>query len=208
ASTQNMQITLPTGTKFLDEDGNALSGSELKVSIMNADTDKPDALKVFPGGSLATSGVIPAGSSMAVSGTFNPAAVTTIEFLLNGQPVRHFSQPIQLTQQLDPNFFNAATEAPVAAGDQLAVYSYTPSDGHWRYEQDVTVSTLDGALVSIFEIDHLTSFMSGNFMEACVRPAVVQLDASWFSAGVSYPLTVEAVVAGKVVQQLTLSANA
>src|SRR5690606_18814344 len=67
ASTQNMQITLPTGTKFLDEDGNALSGSELKVSIMNADTDKPDALKVFPGGSLATSGVIPAGSSTAVS---------------------------------------------------------------------------------------------------------------------------------------------
>ncbi len=208
AAAQTMQITLPAGTQFLDENGNVLSGSELKVSIVNADTDKPGALKIFPGGNLATDGVFPAGSSTAVSGTFNPAALTNIEFFLDGGPVRQFSQPIQISQQLDPNFVNTVTEAPVAPGDQLTIYSYSSSDAHWRYERETTVSMVDGMPVSTFETDHLTWYMSGNFMQACTEPAAIQLDASWFSTGVSYPLTVEAVVAGKVVQQLTLSANA
>lgn len=207
ASEQSVQITLPAGTQFLDESGNVLTGNELTATIINSDTDKPDALKIFPGGSLATDNIIPAGSSSATSGVFNPAALTSVEFFLNGIPIKHFSQPIQITQQLDPNFHNVTTNASVAAGDQLAVFSYSTGEAQWQYQQEATIVAEGGNLLSTFSTDHLSWFLSGNFLQACAQPATVQLEASWFDSGVSYPLTFEAIVAGKVAASFVLSVS-
>src|SRR5690606_19792849 len=108
----------------------------------------------------------------------------------------------------DPAFHNTTTDAPVAIGDILPVYSYSITDTRWQYEQDATVALVDGVPTTTFETDHLTWFLSGNFLQACEQPATVQLDASWFAAGVSYPLTLEAVVAGKVAGSFQLSVSA
>src|SRR5690606_32412082 len=129
-------------------------------------------------------------------------------FFLDGAPVKRFSQPIQISQQLDPAFHNSDTDAPVAAGDALSVYSYTTADARWQYEQDATVALVGGVPTTTFQTDHLTWFLSGNFLQACAQPATVQLNAPWFDAGVSYPLTIEAVVAGKVAISFRLSVNA
>jgi len=208
ASEQSVQITLPVGTQFLDENGNILTGTELTASIINADTDKEGALSIFPGGSLATSNIYLAESSNAYSGVFNPAAFTNIEFFVGGVPVRRFSQPIEIAQQLDPGFHNVNTDAPIALGDQLTIFSYFTHEARWDYEQEATVEADGDALVSTFSTDHLTWFLSGNFLQACEQPATIQLEASWFDSSVSYPLTIEAVVAGKVAAAITVSINA
>jgi len=206
-SEQAAQITLPAGTQFLDENGKPLQGGQLSAQIINVDTDKEEALSIFPGGQLATTGVYPAGSNAPVSGVFNPAAVTSIEFFVDGQPVRRFSQPIVVSQQIGSDFQHGITGLPVQAGDVLDVYSYTLADARWVYEREAVVSQADGQLYATFEIDHLSWYLNGNFTTSCPEPTTVTLQASWFDANITYPLTVEAVMAGKVVQRFTASVN-
>src|SRR5690606_12917573 len=107
--------TLPAGTKFMDQKGKQLQCGQLSAQIINVNTDKEEALSIFPGGQLATTGVYPAGSSAPVSGVFNPAAVTSIEFFVDGQPVRRFSQPIVVSQQIGGDFQHGITGLSVQA---------------------------------------------------------------------------------------------
>lgn len=197
---QRVRITLPAGTQFLDENGNVLRGSQLTALIVNVDTDKEDALKIFPGSSLATENIYQAGATSPVSGVFNPGALTNIQFFLDGTPVKRFSQPIEIGQQLQAGFREV--------GDAVSVYSHAIAEARWQHEHEVLATETDGIMESVFQTDHLTWFLSGDFMRACDEPATVQLQASWFDAGVSYPLTVEAIIGNKVAMSFTVTVNA
>ncbi|MBK1441638.1 hypothetical protein JHJ32_16685 [Parapedobacter sp. ISTM3] len=207
-SEQTTRITLRAGTQFLDADGNIITGNTLSGLIVNTDTDKETSLDIIPGGSLATSNVYTNGNNSPVGGAFNPAALTNINFFVDGAPVSYFSQPIEIAQQIDDGFYNLGTNTQVQAGDALSVYSHTAADFRWTYEQETVVTQTDELLFASYETDHLTWFMSGNFAPGCPQPANITLNASWFEAGITYPLTIEAVMAGKVVRRFVASVNA
>ncbi|SEL25788.1 hypothetical protein [Parapedobacter koreensis] len=205
---QTTRITLRAGTQFLDANGNVINGSTLTALIVNLDTDKESSLAFFPGGKLTSNNVYPEGATAPVPGAFNPAAITSIEFFVDGTPVKYFSQPIGIDQQVDEAFHNLATGAPIQVGDLLSVYTHVVADVQWNHDQQATITQADDMLFSSYETDHLTWFFSGNFTEGCFEPVTITFNTSWFETGTTYPLTVEAVMAGKVIDRFTASINA
>lgn len=207
-ASQTAGIKLSEGTGFLDENANAIQGENLNLSVVYLDASKETALGVFPGGGLNADNVLPAGGGQVTSGAFNPSAVVNIEFFIGTTPVKRFNKPISLSIGLDPAFYNLGTGAVIKEGDQLSVYSYEVSSAQWRFEKFVTVEMKDGKPVANFETDHLTWYMVGNYINSCTEPALLRFSGNWMLAGNSYPLKVEALLGGKVINSLQASVSA
>lgn len=207
-ASQTAGIKLSEGTGFLDENTNAIQGENLNLSVVYLDASKETALSVFPGGGLNSDDVIAAGGAQVTSGSFNPSAVVNIEFFVGTTPVKRFNKPISLSIGLDPAFHNLNTGATLKEGDQLSVYSYEVSSAQWHFEKFVTVEMKDGKPVANFDTDHLTWYMVGNYINSCTEPALLRFSGNWMIAGNTYPLKVEALLAGKVINSLQVSVSA
>ncbi|WP_134090049.1 hypothetical protein [Olivibacter sp. XZL3] len=197
-------VRISRGTQFHEINGNLLEGSTLNSTLITLDAAIPEALAVFPGGSLIARGVRKT-DGIHADGVFNPAAVSNIDFTVGGGEVRGFSQAINVAMEIDPAFTNLRTGGTVQAGDQLEIYSYNTGEGVWKYEQDVSVSSTDGQLVAEFETDHLTWYMVGNFVESCNTPSSFNLTGSWLQDNFNYPFTVRALIGNRVITTLEAS---
>src|SRR5690606_1083408 len=154
-------------------------------------------LRIFPGGGLISDNVqTPTGNT---AGTFIPAGLVNIDMSVGGVAVKHFNQPITVGIQIDPSFTNMNTGGIVKAGDELSIYSYEAGAAHWKYEGNGTVEMIGGKPTVTFETTHLTWFMVGNFVPSCPSYQSLTLTGTWLTAGIKYPMVVEAMVAGKVV---------
>lgn len=184
-------ITVPAGVQFRDGEGVILTGSALTVNVTNIDATDDDALVLFPGGTLRAQGVEgPNGETF--NGSFNPAGTVTITMTIGGQQVREFSQPIQISMDLDPAFISS-TGTPIAAGSILSIYSYTISNPIWQYEKNVTVTgSAATGFKANFAIDHLSTFVGGEFVESCAAGSVINFTADWITQGFTYPVVVQA----------------
>lgn len=206
-SNNRVDVKLPDGTSFQDESGNTLTGSTLTSVLVNLDPSKESALSVFPGGSLTTNNVIAEGQTNASAGTFVPAAVINFELRLGNTQVRNFSKPITLAMQLDPDYINVNTGSRLQAGETLGVYSYHVGTAQWKFEKNVVVENIGGRMIANFETDHLTWYMVGAYVSACPSPVALNLDAPWMEDGMTYPLKVEALLGGKVINSIQVSAT-
>ncbi|GEP96912.1 hypothetical protein [Chitinophaga cymbidii] len=196
-ATEVTKITMPAATQFQDAGGNTLAGGQLGAVIAHVDPSKESALRIFPGGGLISNNVqTPTGNT---AGTFIPAGLVNIDMSVGGVAVKHFSQPITVGIQIDPSFTNMNTGGIVKAGDELSIYSYETGAANWKYEGNGTVEMIDGKPTVAFETTHLTWFMVGNFVSSCPSYQSLTLTGTWLTAGIKYPMVVEAMVAGKVV---------
>lgn len=200
-------ITVPAGVQFRDAAGVVITGNALTVNVTSIDATDEDALVLFPGGSLQAAGVQGPDGQTIANGSFNPAGTTTITMSVGGKQVRQFSQPIQISMDLDPAF-ESANGAPIAAGSVLSIYSYTPTNPVWQYEQNVTVtgSAATGYKAN-FTVDHLTTFVAGDFVESCGVQNLIAFTADWMPQGYTYPVRVQAVWNGKVLHNTQFSVS-
>ncbi|TJZ59874.1 hypothetical protein FAZ15_13340 [Sphingobacterium olei] len=203
----NIDISLPAGLQFRDASGNAIVGGVLTANVSSIDASDPAALALFPGGKLTSDAVVgPNGETQ--SGTFNPAATTVIKMSVGGTSVRQFSAPIAISMGINPDFVDATTGQPVMAGTQLSIYSYDESDPNavWKYEKNATVTGSAATGYSLnFDIDHLTTFVAGNFVASCDPVSTIDFTADWMAQGFTYPLVVQAVQHGNVIASSTFS---
>lgn len=209
-STENdtkVDIGLPAGLQFQDESGAVITGGVLTANVSTINTKDPEALATFPGGKLTADAVVGPGGVQQV-GTFNPAATTVIKMSVGGRSVRRFSTPIQVAMTVSPDFTDATTGLPVTAGTELSIYSYDETDPNsvWQYEKNaiVTGSAQTGYSLS-FTIDHLTTFVAGNFVASCDPVSTINFTADWMAQGFTYPLVVQAVQYGNVIASATFS---
>lgn len=186
--TETVSIALPAGTQFKDASGNVVSAGSLSVSTIVGNTSSNEVLGLFPGGSLTLPEVVTSGGAKA-AGTLLPAALTEISMNAGGTPVKTFSQPIDITMQLDQNYFNPKTNAVIKAGDQLDVYSYSADNGVWTYENTGTVITASGKLALKVATTHLTWFTAASMIPLCSNSYSIKFSASWLAAGVTHPVT-------------------
>lgn len=207
-TTGTAEIKLSPGTNFQDPQGNVIPGDHLNLRMVYLETAIEKALGLFPGGSLNSSNVVAEGGTLVTSGSFNPAAVVSIDFFIGTTPVKKFNQPIQLNIGLDPAFYNITTGATLKTGDQLSVYSYDVATAQWQFEKHVTVEMKNGKPVANFETSHLSWYMIGNYLNSCSNPAILRFSGNWMITGNTYPLKVEALLAGKVLKSLQVSLNA
>lgn len=182
-------IDIDAGTQFRDANGAVLSGGTLATTLVNIDPRSEGGLSVFPGGSLSSE-MIRDASGNIIAGTFNPAAVTDIEFTVGGQEVSSFSKPITITQDIDPTYINSATNAVAKVGDIISVYSYKSETGMFQYEGPGTVVQNGSSLALEYQVTHLTTWIGSDLGEACASSSLRLDGSAWMQEGVSYPLRV------------------
>lgn len=181
-------IDLEAGTQFRNDAGQVVSGGTLTTILTNIDPRTEGGLKVFPGGSLSSEMITDANGNV-VTGTFNPAAVTDIEFRIGSQNITSFSKPITITQDIDPTYINSATNSAAKVGDMINVYSYKSETGMFQFEGVGTIIQNGANLALRYDVTHLTTWIGSDLGEACASSSL-RLQGSWMKEGVTYPLRV------------------
>ncbi|MFC3031496.1 hypothetical protein ACFOEE_03030 [Pseudoalteromonas fenneropenaei] len=155
----NTNVTVPAGTTLQDENGNAVSGTEVSLNVATAATTA----------SATTAGIgdiIPAGLNSGTSTSVRqPLAAANIEMLDNaGNKIKKFSSPITLT-------LSVPESAGVTTGDTLKVSSYDEDKAKWTLDEfTATVGAFDAAsktYAASFQTSHLTLFTSTKEEPAC-----------------------------------------
>lgn len=187
-------IALPAGTQFQDANGKVLTGGAVQLQMAHFDTKYPESVALFPGGGFSSPEVIgPDGQQMAA--TILPASFASVDLTVGSTAVRKFNQPITVSMQIDPAYQNLQTNAAVKPGDRLSVFSFEVGEGKWKYEQDVTVSMVNGKLTASFPTNHLTWFSVGQYTNSCTQGLTLEFKGAWLKETQS-PVTVVAEILG------------
>ncbi|EOR95623.1 hypothetical protein ADIARSV_1229 [Arcticibacter svalbardensis MN12-7] len=200
AATSSLVSTLKivSGTQFLNASGQVLSGDRFTSVLVNLDPRTPAGIALFPGESLTSEAIVNA-AGQTITGTFVPAGVTDIEFYLNDVEVKSFSKDVTMIQDIYPAYINPKTKAVVKVGDLLEIFSYEVTTGIFKFERTVPViSQNNGKLAVTYPISHLTAYIAG-FVEGACSNSSLQLNATWMTPGVTYPLNVKFVNAANQV---------
>jgi hypothetical protein len=131
-----VEASIPAGTKLLDKDGNEITGSvKMDMALFPNDANgeaEPgkSPLKSFPGG---VNDVKPAGGS---SGYFVSGGLTALELTgPGGEKVTDFAGgAVDVTTTVPQSTINPNTNAALADGDLLPIWSYDESTGEWTQE--------------------------------------------------------------------------
>ena len=184
-------VNLPAGVQMRDAAGTVITGSSVKIDMVNYEAKDPATNELFPGASLNAPDVVgPDGQS--TSAFFIPAGFTSIKMYVGDKQVRNFSAPISVNIELDPTFQPASTGLNVKAGDQLPVYSYDVNTGQFKYETVGTAAlNTRGKLSVTFPTNHLTVFVVGDVFNTknCVSPKFTFL-APWLDDA-TLPVVIE-----------------
>ncbi len=202
----NMTMTIPSGTQFLDDAGNIITGNSLQVTVTNIDGNINEATRLLPGGTLRADQVILKDGRTA-SGTFSPIAVAKVKMLVNTTEVKKFSKAIMVQMPVSAKHISPISGETLTAGKSYQIFSYS-ADETWRYEQNSSVSGSAAKGYSInFPISHLSYFLAGEFGEACTSARVIKFSGDWMANGSTYPIQVDAIWGGKVIFSNQYSIN-
>jgi hypothetical protein len=154
---ENVTITIPAGTKFLDADGNVIipqsAADSLSGTIVFYSTHTAYSMNSFPGGSVMSDSIITPNGK--ISGFHQSAGMSYIEMSLGGKDVKSFTSPVIYDITMDPNYISASTNAPVAPGEILSVMNFDYEKNRWDYISDDTLKYIGGTLRGRFSITKL-----------------------------------------------------
>lgn len=158
---ESAKVTIPAGTQVEDVNGNAINASSLTSSIVDFSALSTTSYGSFPGG-FSPANIVDANGNQLNGGqpiNFVSAGLISIKMSAEGTPVRHFSQPLQVSMKLDPATTNFTTGNPIQPGDVVPLWSLDEGTGQWKSEGNVTIaSDQNGNLVANFQTTHLCCF--------------------------------------------------
>lgn len=194
----NMTMTIPSGTQFLDEKGEIITGNSLQVTVTSIDGNNRDAQVLLPGGSLRSDEVILEDGKTS-SGTFSPLAIAQVRMLVNATVVKKFSKPILVRMTVPSRHISPITRQSIVAGKSFQIFSNSTGES-WRYERNSTVtgSAMNGYSVQ-FPISHLSYILAGEFGEGCGSARVIHFSGDWMKNETTHPIQVEAIWGDKVI---------
>ncbi|NJB82482.1 hypothetical protein [Wenyingzhuangia aestuarii] len=163
AKQQELVITLPENTSFLDRKGNTLSGNDLIVDIGSFDPSNSESTDNYPGGFLVSEIDTPDGESQDIA--FVTAGFTTLNMTVGGEEVKSFDKPISVCMDIDPNTINPETNQPIQEGETIDIWSYDEEDAKWVHEKTGTVGRENGKLCVVFETTHLSFWNLDYFLK-------------------------------------------
>lgn len=187
----NIELLVPAGTRFLDAEGNVVTGSSLRVGVMSIDPNNPDAQALLPGGSLISDGVLLEDGSTS-AGAFAAAGLVDIKMVVNGVTIRSFSKPLTVNMPLSPDFVSPRSGQGLVDGHILQIFSNSDTDNIWKFESNnAAAGTLATGHNISFPITHLTFFLAGEFAASCESARTVTFSGDWMQNGSTYPIIVE-----------------
>jgi len=176
-------ITIPAGTQVMDANNNVINAAQLKSSVVQYGSGTPAIANIFPGG-LAPSNVVDAAGAAIPGGVnFVTAGLLSINMTAGTTPVKKFSKPVDIVQELQPGLINFQNGTPVKAGDVIPLWSLNEETGQWKAEGNAAVSldAVSGKLVAKYAISHLSgwnldwSWSAFGSYNSVVRPLVINL---------------------------------
>lgn len=176
-------ITIPAGTQVMDANNNVINAAQLKSSVVQYGSGTAAIANIFPGG-MSPSNVVDANGAAIPGGVnFVTAGLLSINMTAGTTPVKKFSQPVEIVQELQTGLINFQNGTPVKAGDVIPLWSLNEETGQWKAEGNATVNldTVTGKLVAEYNITHLSGWnldwawgsFGGN--TSVIRPLVINL---------------------------------
>ncbi|OHX65271.1 hypothetical protein [Flammeovirga pacifica] len=162
------KVIIPAGTTFMDADGNPITGTNLSATLVNFDASSQSALSSFPGG-FSPVGVLNENGEMEGDISFITAGFASIDMYIDGTEIKEFSQPIQITTQINQDVLNPDTEENIKVGDEVPIWSYSRDDGTWEYHSTETVSSSNGSLEVNYTTDHLSWYNLDYYGRRCSK---------------------------------------
>jgi len=204
---EKLELHLPAGNRFFDENGQALSGTrELSLITYSA----AGAQSRLPDGGTAAKPLNAGGKPLANPFTVSRVAgMVSIEMSTKNQEViRSFKEPLQAVMQLNPNTLHPVTGKPIKAGDRLDIISYDTDEGVWKLEGETAVSkNAGGALVAEFPIPHLSYWIAGWIQEICAKGPSFRVSSDYTNLDISHLARLVNARDGSVIKEYYLSLN-
>lgn len=164
---ENAKIAFTAGTQLQDGNKNPISAGTLTSNIVQLGVGNNAITQAFPGGLYASDALDQNGVAITGGVNFVPAGLLSISMTADGNTVKNFSKPVNVTMELSSNTVNFATGAALKVGDVVPYWSQNDLTGQWKYEGNATVA-LDGSnkLSVVMPISHLSNWMAGWFWSA------------------------------------------
>jgi hypothetical protein len=159
---EQTRVTINAGTQPLAADGSVLSGT-IQAELVHYDARSEASLSGITEG--FNNLMVKTGTTTAKT-IMNPAGFYSLAMSASGKSVSKFSQPLDVTMDIDPDFFNEAENRKIQAGDVLDVISRTESESVWTVETKAVVTNVNGHLKANFKQPHLSFWVMGNLTQA------------------------------------------
>jgi hypothetical protein len=171
--TEQANVVVKTGTKVLAADGSALSGT-VETQLMHYDAKTEASLSGIPEG---FSGLTLKDAVTTGKANMNPAGFYSMTMKVGNTEVSKFSTPLDVSMDIDPNYFNVAQGRKVQAGDVLDIISRGETETTWTAESQATVVNVAGKLKINFKQPHLSIWIYGTTTRnVCVQQLKVTTD--------------------------------
>ncbi|RYZ55178.1 MAG: hypothetical protein EOP49_03490 [Sphingobacteriales bacterium] len=166
---ENATVILPAGTRFRDGSGNVILpvGTSVEVTQVFFSSRSAYSMGGFPNGSMMVDSFVNGTSKSA--GFHQSAGMLYMEMTLGGKDVKSFTQPVSYEYTLDPAYVNAATNAPVNAGDQVPLWQFDYSRNRWDFLQNSTLQFASGTLRASFASNQLKYISLGWMTPKCTQ---------------------------------------
>ena len=162
---QKAEITIPSGTGFLDEAGQPLSGAQLEARIVYTGTAVNGKSPVPTGGNIVKNVIGANGQPITEDLFFYPAGVVTIDMFAGTKEVKGFTKPVNVDIEVNSNMINLNTNQPIQENETIPMWSLNQATGQWKSEGNAKfVKNTAGKLVARMQITHL-SLWSPAFVE-------------------------------------------
>jgi hypothetical protein len=195
--TEAANIIIPAGTQFLDVNGNLISASQVTADVAYYSPISPTSYGAFPGGFHPTNVVDLNGNPIngGYGINFVSAGLLSVKMFAGSTEVKHFSNPIIINMEINPNTTNFTTGLNIEPGDTVPWWSMNESTGQWTSEGiDTLAAEAPGGLAT----SSLRTNGAAGKAVASLKPthlSAFNLDWSWAVAGTAYgtcgsPLTV------------------
>lgn len=160
---QKAEITIASGTGFLDASGQPLGGSQLEARIVYTGTATNGKSPMATGGNIAKNVIGANGQPITEGVYFSPAGVATIDMFAGTKEVKSFTKPVNLDIEVNSNMVNPNTNQPIQENESIEVWSLNQETGQWKNESNGRiVRNTVGKLVARTQITHLSAFLFGN----------------------------------------------
>ncbi|WP_338875463.1 hypothetical protein WBJ53_07560 [Spirosoma sp. SC4-14] len=133
-------VTIGTGTKLIDRDGQPVGGN-LTMSVIHTNARTSEATSQVPGSGILSYVNTPNGETLGTLRVSSIAGSLTFEVYNDAyQLAKQLSQPAQLSMDLNPATINSQAGRVIQAGDSIPLYSYDAVTNRWQQEKAGIIS--------------------------------------------------------------------
>ncbi|MBL7813445.1 MAG: hypothetical protein JNL70_00470 [Saprospiraceae bacterium] len=155
--TEQVVATLKSGTKTLAADGTPVTGS-VQTQLVHFDTRSEASLSGLAEG---FSGLAVKEGTATNKVNITPAGFYSMTMSVGTSKITKFSEPMDVTMDIDPEYYNVAQDRKVQVGDVLDVISRDETETTWTSEAQATVVEVNGKLKASFKQSHLSIWIVG-----------------------------------------------